>query len=123
MIVDDSRDAADSVGFLLETMSCQTRVFYRGLQALHEAPDFMPQVALLDIDLPDIDGCSLARDLRAASNAHPITLIAITGWDKDVDRARARAAGFDHYLVKPVSIHEVVDILLRVAAARGPGCV
>lgn len=118
LVVDDNADAAISLAMLLETMGYQVASACDGAQALKLAGEFRPDAALLDIGLPDIDGYELARQLRAQS-ARPPVLIALTGWGQEQDRERARLAGFDHHLVKPVDLDRLTRLLAAGAGAPG----
>ena len=102
LVVDDNVDAADTLGMLMRSLGHEARVVYDGVQALQEAVEFRPDVVLLDIGLPGINGYEVARRLRATKAGQSAKIIAITGWGQDADRARAREAGFDVHLVKPV---------------------
>lgn len=103
LIVDDNADSADSLSMLLEFQGHATHVAYGARDALACIEDFKPEVGLLDIGLPEMDGYELAKRLRAMS-AHPMRLIALTGYGQTEDAQRAIAAGFDHHLVKPVDL-------------------
>jgi len=117
MVVDDSVDGAESMSILLEMLGHEVRVLYDGAAALTAAPEFKPEVVLLDIGLPGIDGYQVARGLRAEPVTAGALLIALTGYGQDSDRQRTRDAGFDHHLVKPASL----DDIERVIAADGEG--
>ena len=112
LVVDDNRDAADSLAMLLEMDSHEVRVAYAGNQALEiAASGFVPDVAILDLGLPDIDGYELARRLRLDPKMQRATLVALTGWGQDEHKQRAREAGFDHHLTKPVDPDRLVALL------------
>ena len=102
LIADDNRDAADSLALLLELSGHEVRVAHLGQTALSLAQTFRPDVALLDIGMPDLSGYEVARALRQEPWATDLQLIALTGWGQDDDRRRALEAGFDHHLTKPV---------------------
>ena len=110
LVVDDNRDAADSLAMLCESEGHAARVAYSSAEALEAAPLFRPDVALLDIGLPDIDGYELAKQLRRKGDTKPL-LIAITGYGQTEDRLRAQAAGFDYHFVKPVNIDSLLTLL------------
>ncbi|MBP0588554.1 PAS domain-containing protein [Paraburkholderia sp. LEh10] len=110
LIVDDNRDAADSLTMLCESEGHLTRAAYSSAEALDAAATFRPDVALLDIGLPDIDGYELARRLRPKGESRPL-LIAITGYGQTEDRLRAQSAGFDYHFVKPVNIDSLLKLL------------
>jgi CheY-like chemotaxis protein len=115
LIVDDNRDAADSLAMLCETENHITRVAYSSMEALDAARDFRPDVALLDIGLPEMDGYELARRLRQKGGTAPL-LIAITGYGQAEDRIRAQEAGFDLHFVKPVNVESLLKALSVRAA-------
>jgi signal transduction histidine kinase/CheY-like chemotaxis protein len=117
VVVDDNRDAADSLAMLLESQGYQVTVGYNGAQALRIIGAAAPQVAILDIGMPDMTGYQVATRIRAEPWGQNICLIAMTGWGQADDKARARAAGFDHHLTKPVDPEEVERLLRAVFAA------
>src|SRR5262244_1265504 len=114
LIVDDNRDAADSLGMLLRTTGNEIRTAYDGLEALQVASEFRPEVVLLDIGLPKIDGHEVAQRIRREPWGGRVCLIAVTGWSDESDRARSRAAGFDHHLVKPLDTAHLAQLLSAV---------
>jgi PAS domain S-box-containing protein len=116
LIVDDNRDAADSLTMLCESEGHATRAAYSSVEALDAAGQFRPDVALLDIGLPDIDGYELARRLRAKGETSPL-LIAITGYGQAEDRLRAQSAGFDYHFVKPVNIDSLLKLLSSLTSS------
>ena len=111
MVVDDNVDAAVTLGMLLESQGYLARVVHDAHQALACAPAFQPQVCLLDIGLPEIDGLELARRLRARPDTAGALLIAITGYGQESDRAQASNAGFDHHLVKPIDTERLFHLI------------
>jgi CheY-like chemotaxis protein len=118
LIVDDNRDAADSLAMLLRTTGNEIRTAYDGVEALQVAGEFRPEVVLLDIGLPKVDGHEVARRLRREPWGQRVCLIAVTGWSDESDRARSRAAGFDHHLVKPLDtahLNQLLDSVERSA--------
>jgi len=102
LVVDDNVDAASTLGLLLQSLGHETLVVHDGAKALEAAPEFRPDIVLLDIGMPGLDGYEVARRLRAAG--HKFRIIAVTGWGQEADRQKAREAGFDVHLVKPVEI-------------------
>ena len=102
LIADDNTDAAESLSMLLELAGHEVRVAALGRDALALVQTFRPDIALLDIGMPDLSGYEVARELRREPGATRIQLIALTGWGQEDDRRRALEAGFDHHLVKPV---------------------
>ena len=111
LIVDDNRDAADSLAMLLRTAGNDIRTAYDGIEALQVASEFRPEVVLLDIGLPKLDGHEVAQRLRHETWGRRVCLIAVTGWSDEADRARSRAAGFDHHLVKPLDTAHLAQLL------------
>ncbi|WP_052480777.1 hybrid sensor histidine kinase/response regulator [Gilvimarinus agarilyticus] len=111
LIVDDNVDAAEALAMLLELHGHRPRVDDRGQTALQQMANAVPQAMILDIGLPDMDGYELARKIRAEPAAAGITLIALTGYGKNEDRELSKRAGFDHHLVKPVVIKDLIAIL------------
>jgi signal transduction histidine kinase/CheY-like chemotaxis protein len=102
LIVDDLRDSADSLAMMLKTKGHEVRTAYDGVEAIEAAKEFRPEVVLLDIGMPRLDGYEAARRIREECRQERVVLIAITGWGHDENRAKTREAGFDHHLVKPV---------------------
>ena len=115
LIIEDERDAADSLRMLLELVGFEVDVAYTGPQGVEKALRWRPHVVLCDIGLPGLNGYGVAQQLRrnpATSESH---LIAITAWGEEKDKQRGREAGFDHFLVKPASPED----LQRVLTDRG----
>jgi signal transduction histidine kinase/ActR/RegA family two-component response regulator len=115
LIVDDNRDAADSLAMLLRINGHDIRTAYDGAEALQTASDFHPDVVLLDIGLPKMDGHEVATQIRREPWGRPICLIAVTGWSDEADRAKSRAAGFNHHLVKPLDTAHLAELLDDIA--------
>lgn len=103
LVVDDNEDAAEALDLMLRQLGHETLVLHRGQEALLRLAQFGPDVVLLDLGMPGLDGFEVARRIRATHLDRQPTVIAVTGWGQDADRERARAAGFDAHLVKPVS--------------------
>ena len=117
LIVDDNRDAADSMATALRMIGATATVAYDGEQALAEAARVRPAVAIMDIGMPHMDGLELARRLRDDPLHHDMALIALTGWGQMADRERVAAAGFDRHLLKPVDM----AVLTRIIQRSAPG--
>ncbi|WP_309839401.1 PAS domain-containing protein [Caballeronia sp. LZ065] len=115
LIVDDNRDAADSLGLVCEDEGHVVCVCYGATDALERLASFFPDVALLDIGLPEMDGYELASRARAKGARQPV-LVAITGYGQLDDRLRAQSAGFDHHFVKPVDISALLTLLNSLQA-------
>jgi signal transduction histidine kinase len=111
LVVDDNEDAAATLAMLLEVSGHEVLVEHGSRAALARAREATPDVCLLDIGLPDIDGAELARRLRAETETADALLVAVTGYGQDGDRERTRAAGFDHHLVKPIDLAKLQAIL------------
>jgi len=116
MVVDDYRDSADSLSQVLRTLDFDTSTAYDGLEAVTIAKTFNPDVVILDIEMPVMDGFSAARLLRLMA---PVTLIALTAMATADTEAQAVAAGFDFYLPKPVDLDLLLSILQSAAHASG----
>ncbi|MFS2025985.1 ATP-binding protein [Massilia sp. GER05] len=111
MVVDDNVDAAETLGLLLEASGHRVSIEHDPLHALERSRTEAPQVCLLDIGLPGMDGYELARQLRAQPSTAHAFLVAITGYGQDSDRRLAAEAGFDRHLVKPIDLESLRDAL------------
>jgi CheY-like chemotaxis protein len=118
LIVDDCRDAADSLGLLLKRWGFQTAVAYDGPSALAVALARPPAVVLLDIDMPGMDGYEVARRLRGQPRMAEALLIALTGYGEEEDVSRCREAGIDLHLLKPCEPEELRRVLDGRLAAQ-----
>lgn len=114
LVVDDNVDAAESMGMLLRAHGHQVDLSFDGQGALEKAKSFQPDVVLLDIGLPGLNGYDVAARLRQQSDRMPI-LVAVTGWGTEADRQRAQEAGFLEHLVKPVDASRLATIFKKVA--------
>ncbi|MFZ5655847.1 MAG: ATP-binding protein [Pseudomonadota bacterium] len=114
LVVDDNVDAAETLALLLDMGGHEVRTAACGTEALDVALDLRPELAFLDIGLPDISGFELAGRLRAVPELAGIRLVALTGWGRDEDRQRACDAGFDAHLTKPVDAAAVLEQLARL---------
>jgi len=117
LFVDDSVDTADSMAMLLNASGHDVRVAHDGPTALHVAGDYRPDVMILDIGLPGLNGYEVARQVRQHPLLGGVMLIAMTGYGQESDRQRAVAAGFDHHLVKPVNFAAVQRLLSAIPIA------
>jgi PAS domain S-box-containing protein len=116
MLVDDNVDGAQTLARLLGAHGHEVRVFHEPIAALAAVAGFRPDLAVLDIGLPVLDGYELARRMRTLLGGHPCRLIALTGYGQEADKARSEQAGFERHLVKPVN----PDLVVRLVAS-GPG--
>jgi CheY-like chemotaxis protein len=119
LVVDDNRDAAETLSTFLEMLGVQAQQVHDGAEVLEAARAFGPDVVLLDIGLPGMDGYQVARALRADPELAHARLIALTGWGAEEDRRRAQEAGFDHHLTKPVDLAVLEDLLRRLQMQAG----
>lgn len=111
LVVDDNHDSADSLAALLRLTGNEVHTAYDSLEALQRAEKLRPDVALLDIGMPKMNGCEAARHLRRLPWGKNLLLIAVTGWGQEEDRRRTREAGFDAHLVKPVDHAALMRLL------------
>jgi PAS domain S-box-containing protein len=114
LVVDDNKDAADSLAMLLRTLGHDVLVVHSGIAALTTGPVYLPDVALLDIGMPEMDGYELARLLREQPQFHDIRLVALTGYGRDADQQRSHSAGFSDHLVKPAQFDALRNLLASV---------
>lgn len=114
LVVEDHRDSAELLRHTLNRWGCEARVCQTGAAALDEATRYQPHVALLDLNLPDIDGCEVGRCLRQKPGLDGMALVAITGIAKAEERRRSNDAGFDLHLLKPVRPDVLRSLLARV---------
>jgi CheY-like chemotaxis protein len=119
MVVDDNVDAATTLQLLVRTDGHDTLVVHDGIEALRLAQEFKPDIVLLDIGLPGIDGYEVARRLRDGDLARQMVLVAITGWN--VPEGKWREAGFDYHLPKPVHHGAIRSLLESPRKERGRG--
>ncbi len=111
LIVDDNRDSADSLGMLLRIMGNDIRTAYDGQRGVELAEQFRPDVVLLDIGLPKLDGYQACRRMGVQPWGKAMVLIAMTGYGQEEDRLRSHEAGFDHHMVKPVDPPALMKLL------------
>jgi CheY-like chemotaxis protein len=116
LIVDDNEDAANSLAIILNLGGHETASVYSAADALARAAAFKPDVVLLDIGLPGMDGYEVAQQMRELPGLRDIRLVAVTGYGRSEDRMRAREAGFDDHLVKPVEFAALERILAAIRA-------
>ena len=111
LVVDDNRDSADSLTLLLSMLGNEVHTAYDGQEAVEAVAAFQPEVVLLDIGLPKLNGYEVARRIREQAGGPSRVLIALTGWGQEEDRRRSREAGFDHHLTKPVDFDDLKKLL------------
>jgi CheY-like chemotaxis protein len=111
LIADDNRDGAESLGMLMESSGHIVHLAHTGVEAFHMAATYRPHVAILDIGMPGMDGYQVAQKIRDQAWGMHMTLIALTGWGQEDDKRRAKRAGFDHHLTKPVDPAVLEELL------------
>jgi CheY-like chemotaxis protein len=114
LVVDDNRDSADSLALLLRLSGDDVHTVYDGLEAVAAAAQLQPDVILLDIGLPGLNGYDAARQIRER-RGRDVLLVALTGWGQEEDRSRSEQAGFDAHLVKPVDYAELTSLLTELS--------
>jgi CheY-like chemotaxis protein len=111
LIVDDNVDAVRVLSLVVKKLGNEVCVAYDGVEAIAAAEQFLPEVVLLDLGMPRLDGYGAARHIRQQPWGQNMMLIALTGWGQDTDKQRTKAAGFDHHLVKPADPCELRRLL------------
>ena len=121
LVVDDNLASADSLGLIIKLWGHECRVTHSGPEALDEAEVFRPDVVLLDIGLPGMDGYEVARQLGSRPHLGPLVLIAMTGYGREEDRRRTREVGFNEHLVKPLDLDALEILLAQLEQPTGDG--
>jgi PAS domain S-box-containing protein len=111
LIADDNRDAAESLQLWLQLAGHDVQIAGNGLEALRVAAEFKPDVALLDLGMPGLNGFDVARKIRDSAWGSDIVLVALTGWGQDEDRKQSAEAGFNHHLTKPVAPEAIESLV------------
>jgi CheY-like chemotaxis protein len=111
LVVDDNRDAAQSLGMLIEVMGSEVRVAFDGAKALEIAKELDPNIVLLDIGMPGMDGYEVARRLRSSARGGEMTIVALTGWGQKEDKQKAFDAGFDKHFTKPIDMNALAELV------------
>ena len=120
LVVDDNRDGADSLAQLLALLGHETRSAYDGEQGVLEAERLRPDVILLDLGMPKLDGHAACRRIRERPWGAAVVIVALTGWGQAEDRRRTREAGFDGHLAKPVDCSVLTRLINDLLAAKHP---
>ena len=115
LVTDDNRDGADSLAMMLRLMNHEVRTANDGIEAVRVAEDFRPDVILMDMAMPRMNGLDAARQIRGQAWGRAVIIIALTGWGQEGDRERSREAGCDGHLVKPVSLADLQNTLSELA--------
>jgi CheY-like chemotaxis protein len=119
LVADDNPDSAQSLAMLLTLAGHETRSAADGAEAIRVADEFRPEVAFLDIGMPDLDGYATARELRTRPWAQRLMLFALTGWGQPEDKLRAREAGFDAHVIKPLDFSSVEELIATARRDNG----
>lgn len=119
LVVDDNRDSAESLAMLLRLAGNETHTAYDGREALTVAGKVRPDVLLLDIGLPELNGYDVCRRIREQPWGQSVLMVALTGWGQEEDRRKSREAGFNDHLVKPVEHAALMKVLARASPGRG----
>jgi CheY-like chemotaxis protein len=121
LVVDDNVDGAVTLSVILKHMGHSVRITHDGASALAVAPEFKPQLILMDIGMPGMDGYETCSRMRAADWSASVRIVALTGWGQEEDKRKAQRAGFDEHMVKPIdrrTLMALVDGTLDQAGAR-----
>lgn len=120
LVVDDNADGADTLALLLDFMGYDVRTAYDGLQAVAQAKEWQPDLVILDINMPVMDGYQAARKLRNMKETERVVLVALTARTSPADRAISKAAGFDLHLAKPVAADRLTEVVDQQLHSRPP---
>ena len=118
LLVDDNAEVLESTQLVLEMMDFDVRTATSGTEALDLGEGFEPEVVLLDIGLPGMDGWTAAKQMRTHDWGQNALLVAVTGWGREEDLRRSREAGFDHHLLKPMDPDELLNLLGSVRGSH-----
>jgi two-component system CheB/CheR fusion protein len=118
LVVDDSRDSADTLSTLLQVMGCEVEVAYDGVQALQAGASFKPDAVLLDLGMPKLNGFEACERMRREAWGRSICIVAVTGWGQDEDRRRTKEAGFNAHLVKPADPGKLTELLASISVRQ-----
>jgi DNA-binding response OmpR family regulator len=118
LLVDDDQDVARSMSRFIRLLGHDIRVAFDGVEAVEMAGEFKPDVVLMDIGLPKVNGYDVAREMRSKPWGEKMMLVAVTGWGRESDRRRSHEAGFDRHLTKPME-PDMLEALLNSCSSRG----
>lgn len=120
LVVDDKEDAAKLLGCLIETQGHEVRTAGDGEQAIELAAEFRPDLILMDIGMPRMDGYEAAREIRERAWGQDVKLVALSGWGQDEDKRKSQDAGFDEHLVKPPASEDLERLLSAAKQSQRP---
>jgi CheY-like chemotaxis protein len=120
LVVDDTAGAAKITARLLELLGYHVEVAYAGRSAIEQSRSFRPEIVVLDVSLPDMDGYAVAGELRLLSETKSALIVALTGHSDESHRLRALAAGFDEFLVKPADVNSLKDLAAHPKLSTRP---
>jgi two-component system, chemotaxis family, CheB/CheR fusion protein len=112
LVVDDDHDAADALVRLINTFHYEAKAVYDGSQAIEHAAVFFPDMALIDIGMPDLNGYETVARIRRQRSSEHMILVAVTGWTREEDKRRAYDCGFDLHVAKPMSVETLQELLV-----------
>jgi CheY-like chemotaxis protein len=121
LVVDDDPDTADTLTKLIGQLGYEAVAAYDGESAIQVAASFLPDMALIDLGMPGLDGLETVKRLRQLRTSHHVILVAVTGWTRDEDKKRALEAGFDLHVAKPMSLDTLKQVLALLDPAAGAG--
>ena len=118
LVVDDNRDSADSMAMMLQLLGNEVRIAPDGIEAVEQAEQFRPQVIMMDIGMPRLNGYEATRRIREQPWGREMAIIALTGWGQEVDRVKSMEAGCDAHLVKPINLLDLEKLLIELRGGR-----
>ncbi len=111
LVVDDERDCADTLAMLIRAFGCQAKAVYDGAEAIKQAGEFLPDMVLVDIGMPGLNGYDTVAQLRKQRGNEYLIVVAVTGWSREEYKRRAYDCGFDLFITKPMSYETLKDLL------------
>jgi CheY-like chemotaxis protein len=118
LVVDDNRDSVESLAMLLKMLGHETYLAYDGLEAVQTAERIRPELILLDIGLPKLNGYEVCRKIREQEWSQATVIVALSGWGQEADRRKSEEAGFNHHMVKPLDYNLLMDVLAELPSPR-----
>lgn len=118
LVVDDDRATADTLALLIRTLGCESKAVYSGQAAIDATADFEPDMALIDISMPERNGYETVAGIRQQEGGTHVILVALTGWSREQDKRRAYDAGFDLHVTKPMRVETLKELLALLDPER-----